>query len=175
MAISWVAEQNATKTAKAAKPDKLFCGSSVPIAIKASASVHCIASIQPRRRPSQGAAKRSTKGDQRNFSVYAVPTKVSRPISCNDTFCCVAQACKVPPVSASGNPLAKPTSNKGATRRLKYTRLSEGRLLPVESIASSPGSDVIDRQRTAPTRKKLYLSLFFKRRPGNDSKAELGC
>lgn len=46
-------------------------------------------------------------------------------MSCRDTFETVAQACRVPLVRASGNPLANPSTSRGTTRGLAYTLVDD--------------------------------------------------
>ena len=53
------------------------CSASIAMA---SASASCIASIQPRRRPSTANGYRSTKGAHRNFSRYGSATYDIRPM-----------------------------------------------------------------------------------------------
>ena len=73
MTMSWLADRKATTKAIAAIKGRFSRGSPVPRMAIDSASRHWIASIQPRRRPSQrvssGSESWSINGDHRNFSV----------------------------------------------------------------------------------------------------------
>lgn len=113
--MSWVAEKNATNTASKANRPKLLEGDNKPIAAILKANNSCVISIHPLRLPKKGGAYLSITGAHKNFKVYAEPIKVKKPILCSETSSRVAHACRVPPVSANGKPLANPKTNNGKT------------------------------------------------------------
>ena len=121
--MSWVADATATTLVQ-----KTTChrpagvaGLSGASADTATRRVSCASSIQARRRPrrrvSTGSGRRSTSGDHRDFSEYAMPTSPTSPISVSVTPACSSRANRVAPVSASGKPLEKPRNSSDATRR----------------------------------------------------------
>ena len=71
IAMSCVADEKATVTAKTTSHQRSLCGSHSDIASRPSAMPDCASSIQERRRPSHavssGKPTRSTIGDQTNL------------------------------------------------------------------------------------------------------------
>ncbi len=67
--MSWLAEKNATAVDRYTIIQMSCRGCRKPNSGIDTSSSSCVASIQPRRRPMTGSAKRSISGDQRNFHV----------------------------------------------------------------------------------------------------------
>ena len=89
MAMSWLAERNATSAAAAIEAMGEAAGLVSASSAAAAASAGWIAASQPRRRPSRrsgpGGAIWSNTGDHRNFSEYASPMLAVRPITASVT------------------------------------------------------------------------------------------
>ncbi len=83
--MSWLAEKNATVTESQAMAHRSRVGSVRPKSGIDASSSNCVASIQPRLRPSIGSAKRSISGDHRNFHVKGSWISANRPIDFKST------------------------------------------------------------------------------------------
>ena len=94
-------------------------GCSTPKTGMATSSSTCVASIQPRRRPSIGKPKRSISGDHRNFHVYGSWISANRPIAFRSTPSERSQAGSRLMSRYSGNPDEKPMKTHISIRRLK--------------------------------------------------------
>ena len=118
--MSCVAEAVATSSAPNATYHGDTIGSQNARNTTAAISRNCDSTSQPRRRPSSrdstGTLRASTSGAHRNFSVYGVPTRVSRPMVPRSTPASRSQICTVEPDSASGSPAEKPRNNTIRTR-----------------------------------------------------------
>ena len=68
MAMSWVALHSATMRETTLMNASASPGGQRPSAAMERIKPICVASIQPRRRPSTGTAYRSSTGDQRNLN-----------------------------------------------------------------------------------------------------------
>jgi hypothetical protein len=64
-------------------------------------------------------------GDQKNFNVYGIPTRLKRPIVRMSTPSTVSQACNVPLVKARGSPEANPRGNMTARRLEARKRIND--------------------------------------------------
>ena len=123
MAISWVAEQNATAIESNATVVSVEPGSTPAIPNNPAAIPSWAISIQllrrPRARVISGNGRRSTSGAQKNLIEYRSPTHANIPMADFSTSYVRSHAVKVVNTSGNGNPAANPRNSIPMTRGLR--------------------------------------------------------
>ena len=118
--MSWVADANATASAKNTICVRFSTGSVFAIPSSAAAMHTCDSSSHARRLPSRavrkGSGSRSTSGDHKNLKPYASPTQLKCPMVARAMPASDSQNDSVPSTSSSGSPAEKPRNSMPTTR-----------------------------------------------------------
>src|SRR5690606_28980019 len=119
IAMSCVADENATTSANAPNSTRPPPGPIIVIATRPAITPACASRIQLRRFPSRrstGSSMRSRSGAQRNFNEYASPTHDRKPIAESSMPASRSHAPRVLAVSRNGRPAEKPSASIARTR-----------------------------------------------------------
>ncbi len=121
MAMSWVADENATTTASAMSIVRLYCGLHRAMPTRPMAISACDSTSQERLRPSapiQGSRHWSSIGDQTHLNAYARLIQLAKPIVSRETPASRSQTDSVENTRTAGRPAAKPSNSRASVAGL---------------------------------------------------------